>query len=218
MGAAASTNASSEDFQATAKKGVTVLTEFFELQASMATGKVDDAKMAEFATKLAGYIAPEVSWDVGGNGSGPHSGKGDFGAMIASVGSYWMGIENKAVENTNVCVDVEHAGKIAWSQIYDAVVNGTPMAIPVTHAITLDENQKIVSWVQLLDTKAFEEAKAGSGNGNGGGGGGGGGGGDAVAAGKAVTGATGLSAKQRPTSRGDVADTGITVQMYRARR
>ena len=28
-----STNPSSEDFQATAKKGVTVLTEFFELQA-----------------------------------------------------------------------------------------------------------------------------------------------------------------------------------------
>ena len=160
MGAAASTNASSEDFQATAKKGVTELTEFFELQASMATGKVDDAKMAEFAAKLAGFIAPEVTWDVGGSGSGPHSGKGDFGAMIASVGGYWWGIENKAVKNTNVCVDVEHAGKIAWSQIYDAVINGTPMAIPVTHAITLDENQKIVSWVQLLDTKAFEAAKA----------------------------------------------------------
>lgn len=158
MGAAASANAANPDFQETAKKSVATLTEFFDLQASMATGKVDEGKMAEFGAKLAGFIGASVSWDVGGNG-GAHSGEGDFGAMIASVGSYWMGIENKAVKNTSISVDVENAGKVSFSQEYDAVVGGSPMTIPVTHAITLDENQKIVAWVQLLDTKAFEAAK-----------------------------------------------------------
>ena len=54
MGAAASANAANPDFQETAKKSVATLTEFFDLQASMATGKVDEGKMAEFGAKLAG--------------------------------------------------------------------------------------------------------------------------------------------------------------------
>eukprot|EP00937_MAST-01D_sp_MAST-1D-sp2_P004791 g4791.t1 len=155
MGAGASAMTDKDAFQATAQKNVEVLTKMFEQQVKLATGAVDEAMMAQAAGILESYMAPTIQWQIGDT-----KGEGDFGAMMAELGGYWMGIENKAIADTGVAVDVNDPNKITWAQQYDTVVNGQRMGLEVAHAMALDADGKVCGWKQLHDTQKLAAARA----------------------------------------------------------
>lgn len=158
MGAAASIDVDAT--KATGEANVKILSEFFDTQTKMATGQVDDAKMAEFAQAFAGYFAPSIKWAIGNDAA--MTGEGDFGAMMGVVGAYWMGIKNNAARDIDCAVDLKSGGKkILWTQEYDCEIGETKMdGFKVCHAITMNDESKITDWHQGLDTKAMADARS----------------------------------------------------------
>ena len=165
MGAGASTGASGE--LQNAMKTIGIVKSFMDKQEAMALGNIDDAKMEEFSKELGDSFAESVTCKVCDGVE--VSVVGTWGEVMQTMGGYWKGINNTAVTRGAPSVTINDKGNtVIWPQIYtNTILNAAnePVAdteanVTVNHFISVNEDGKIDTWFQFLDTKAYADRKA----------------------------------------------------------
>ena len=165
MGAGASTGASAE--LQNAMKTVGIVKDFMDKQEAMALGNVDAAKMEEFSAGLGEMFAEKVTCNLCDGVE--IAVVGTWGEVMQTMGGYWMGINNTEVKRGAPSVTINDKGNtVVWPQVYTNTITnaaGEPVAdteakVTVMHTIGVDENGKIDTWTQFLDTKAYADRKA----------------------------------------------------------
>ena len=144
-------------------------TQAFGLQVQMALGNVTDVMMADFGTKLAGYMAPSMECVVNPADASPGPTViGDFGAVMATVGPLWLGFVNTSAENVSISAGLQGSSSVIVKQLYQnhlvdsnkVKIEGTANTMHVTHTLTYNAEQKISRWVQEYDAVLMAKARA----------------------------------------------------------